>query len=320
MQHFRSVHDVPDLPALIEKALIYKRLPRHHNGLGVGKTLGLVFLNPSTRTRISSQIAARNLGMEVVVFNADKDGWSLEFGEDVVMNGTSVEHIREAAPVLGAYFDVLALRSFPALVSKQEDESEYILEQFVRYSEVPVISLESATLHPLQSFADVLTIKELFKEKRRPRVALTWAPHIKALPHCVANSFAQWVNAWGEADLIIAQPEGYELDEKYTAGATITSNQNEALEGADFVYVKNWSATQPYGTVQCLDANWMLTLDKLQATNQAKVMHCLPVRRNLELSAEVLDSPSSIVVQQAANRVWAAQAVLASICNTDFSR
>lgn len=313
MKHFRSVYDVPDLPALIEKALAYKRIPHHHSGLGVGKTLGLVFLNPSTRTRISSQIAARNLGMDVVVFNAGQDGWSLEFGDDVVMNGASVEHIREAAPVLGAYFDVLAVRSFPALTSHQEDESEYVLEQFVRYSGIPVISLESATLHPLQSLADVLTIKELFRGNHRPRIALTWAPHIKALPHCVANSFAQWINAWGEADLVIAQPEGYELDEKYTSGATITGNQDEALAGADFVYVKNWSATQPYGTVQCSDARWMLTLDHLKATNQAKVMHCLPVRRNLELSAEVLDSPSSIVVQQAANRVWAAQAVLASL-------
>ena len=313
MNHFRSVHDVTDLPKLIEKALAYKRIPHHHSGLGAGKTLGLVFLNPSTRTRISSQVAARNLGMEVVVFNAGQDGWSLEFGEDVVMNGTSVEHVREAAPVLGSYFDVLALRSFPTLASRAEDESEYVLEQFVRYSGVPVMSLESATLHPLQSFADVLTIKELFTEKRRPRVALTWAPHIKALPHCVANSFAQWINAWGEADLVIAQPDGYLLDEKYTAGATITENQAEALDGADFVYVKNWSATQPYGTVQCADASWMLTLEKWKATNQAKVMHCLPVRRNLELSAEVLDSPGSIVVQQAANRVWAAQAVLASL-------
>ena len=313
MNHFRSVDDVPDLQALIKKALAFKKSPRSHSQLGLGKTLGLVFLNPSTRTRISSQIAARNLGLDVVVFNADKDGWSLEFGDDVVMNGTSVEHIREAAPVLGAYFDVLALRSFPALLSREVDESEFVMEQFVRYCGIPVISLESALLHPLQSFADVLTIKELFQEKRRPRVVLTWAPHIKALPHCVANSFSQWMNAWGEADLVIAQPEGYALDTKYTQNATITTDQELALQGADFVYVKNWSALHPYGTVQCTDTNWMLTINKLKRTNQAKVMHCLPVRRNLELSGEVLDSKHSVVVQQAANRVWAAQAVLDSI-------
>lgn len=313
MQHFRSVHDVPDLPTLIDQALAFKKSPRSHDQLGLGKTLGLVFLNPSTRTRISAQIAARNLGLDVVVFNANQDGWSLEFGDEVVMNGTSVEHIREAAPVLGAYFDVLALRSFPALVSRQADESEFILQQFVRYSGLPVISLESATLHPLQSLADVLTIKELFAEPRRPRIVLTWAPHIKPLPHCVANSFAQWITAWGEADLIITHPAGYALDTKYTAGATITTNQEEALADADFVYVKNWSAMEPYGTIQCSDASWMLTLHKLKATNQARVMHCLPVRRDLELSAGVLDSPHSIVVQQAANRVWAAQAVLHSI-------
>ncbi len=313
MQHFRSVHDVPNLPALIAKALAFKQNPRSQSTLGSGKTLGLVFLNPSTRTRISSQVAARNLGLEVIVFNADKDGWAIEFGEDVVMNGTSVEHIREVAPVLGAYFDVLALRSFPALLNREKDESEYILEQFVRYSGLPVISLESALLHPLQSFADVLTIKELFAEKRRPRVVLTWAPHIKPLPHCVANSFAQWITAWGEADLIITHPANHALDEKYTRGATITTEQDAALAGADFVYVKNWSAMEPYGTVQCTDARWMLTLDKLKATNQAKVMHCLPVRRNLELSGEVLDSAHSVVVQQAANRVWAAQAVLDAI-------
>lgn len=313
MQNFLSINDVANLPKLIEGALAYKNAPHRDSQLGAGKTLGLVFFNPSTRTRISSQLAARNLGMEVIVFNVDKDGWSLEFKDGVAMNGSSVEHVREAAAVMGAYFDVLALRSFPALHNQAEDASEFVLGQFVRYAGIPVISLESAALHPLQSFADLLTIKELWGEKRRPRVVLTWAPHIKALPHCVANSFAQWINAWGEADLVITQPEGHLLDEKYTAGATVTDYQDEALAGADFVYVKNWSATDPYGTVQCTDASWMLTLEKLKKTNQAKIMHCLPVRRDLELSAEVLDSAHSVVVQQAANRVWAAQAVLASL-------
>ncbi len=316
LQHFRSVHDVPDLGKLLDLAAEYKRSPRRDVSLGTGRTLGLVFLNPSTRTRISTQVAARNLGMEVVVFNASQDGWALEFDDEAVMNGTSVEHIREAAPVLGQYCDVLAVRSFPALLDRAEDQREMILNQFVRYSGRPVVSLESTTLHPLQSLADLLTIRELWREKRRPRVALCWAPHIKALPHCVANSFAQWVTAWGEADLVVAHPDGYQLDPSYTGNAEITTNLDAALAGADFVYVKNWSAANPYGQAICDDASWMLTPQKMALTNAARVMHCLPVRRNLELAGAVLDSPASAVIQQAGNRVWAAQAVLGSILKT----
>ncbi|MCC6461580.1 MAG: acetylornithine carbamoyltransferase [Saprospiraceae bacterium] len=309
MLHFRSVHDVPDLPALLARAQAFKANPRQCADLGLGKTLGLVFLNPSTRTRISSQIAARHLGMEVVVFNAATEGWAMEFEDGVVMDGTRVEHIREAAPVLGQYFDILGLRSFPALQTKEEDHRESILNQFVQLSGLPLLSLESATLHPLQSLADLLTIQEL-RPARRPRIALSWAPHIKPLPHCVANSFAQWVTAWGEADLVIAQPEGYALDEQFTRGAHVTYDQAEALEDADFVYVKNWSATDPYGALRCTDPSWLLTPDKLARTRQARVLHCLPVRRDLELPAAVLNGPQSAVVQQAGNRVWAAQAVL----------
>lgn len=316
IQHFRSVSDVPDIGHLLDLAEAYKRAPRVDSTLGTGKTLGLVFLNPSTRTRISTQIAARNLGMEVVVFNANQDGWTLEFDDDAVMNGTSVEHIREAAPVLGQYCDILAVRSFPALVDKTGDRREKILNQFVEHSGRPVVSLESATLHPLQSLADLLTIRELWREKRRPRIALVWAPHIKALPHCVANSFAQWVNAWGEADLVVAQPEGYQLDPEFTGNAEITTDLDAALGGADFVYVKNWSATNPYGQAICQDASWMLTLQKWRLTNSARVMHCLPVRRNVELDGNLLDSPASAVIQQAGNRVWSAQAVLGSILKT----
>lgn len=293
--------------------MTYKMQPRYHENIGHGKTLGLIFLNPSTRTRISTQIAARNLGMEAIVFNAGTEGWTLEFGDDVVMNGTTVEHIREAAPVLGSYFDVLAVRTFPALQSHAEDYGEHILRQFVELSGIPVISLESATLHPLQSLADLLTMQELFKENRRPKVVLTWAPHIKPLPHCVANSFAQWVTAWGAADFVLTHPEGYALDPEFTTGATLTANQEEALQDADFVYVKNWSSTTPYGQMSVSDPSWMLTPEKLQVTNQAKVLHCLPVRRDLELSAAVLDGPHSAVVRQAGNRVWAAQAVLSEI-------
>lgn len=310
MQHFRSVHDVPDIPALLDRARAFQSDPRQCNDLGRGKTLGLVFLNPSTRTRISTQIAARNLGMDVVVFNAGTEGWAMEFADGVTMDGSSVEHIREAAPVLGQYFDILGVRSFPALQNRADDHGETVLRRFVALSGRPVLSLESATLHPLQSLADLLTIQQLWPHARRPRIALTWAPHIKPLPHCVANSFAQWVTAWGAADLVVAHPEGHALDAAFTPGAGSTTNQAEALDGADFVYVKNWSATEPYGQLTCHDRSWMLTPEKLGRTNQARVLHCLPVRRDLELAAAVLDGPQSAVVQQAGNRVWAAQAVL----------
>lgn len=313
MKHFTSACDVADINALVTKALAYKTNPLCDSGMGSGKRIGLLFLNPSMRTRISTQIAARNLGMEVVVFNMDKEGWKIELEDDAVMNGTTVEHIKDAAPVLGSYFDVICVRTFPALISKEEDYSELFLNQLIKYSGVPVVSLESATLHPLQSLADIITITELFREKRKPKVVLTWAPHIKPIPHCVANSFAQWVNIWGNAEFTITHPEGYELDVCYTKEATITHNQYDALKDADFVYVKNWCSVKDYGSVLCTDEQWMLTDKHLTHTNNAKVMHCLPVRRNVELSSEVLDGAGSIVTQQAQNRVWAAQAILSEI-------
>ena len=313
MKKFLSVHDVPNIQSLIEKALAYKSNPLTDKSLGAGKRIGLLFLNPSMRTRLSTQIAAQNLGMEPIVFNVGQDGWSLEFEEEAIMSGATVEHVKEAAPILGKYFDVLGVRTFPTLKHKEEDYSELYINQFVKYSGIPVVSLESATLHPLQSLTDLITITEIFKEKRKPKIVLTWAPHVKALPQCVANSFSQWVNAWGNADFVITHPEDYELDSKFTNGATITQNQDEALKGADFVYVKNWSTYVDYGRIYVNDPKWMLTNKKLEATNLAKVMHCLPVRRNVELSDEVLDGPNSLVTQQAANRVWAAQAVLSEI-------
>jgi N-succinyl-L-ornithine transcarbamylase len=275
--------------------------------------MGLLFLNPSMRTRLSTQIAAQNLGIESIVFNVGQDGWTLEFEEEAIMSGNTVEHVKDAAPILGKYFDIIGVRTFPTLKHKEEDYSELYINQFVKYSGVPVVSLESATLHPLQSLTDLITITETFEEKRRPKIVLTWAPHVKALPQCVANSFSQWVNAWGKADFVIAHPEDYELDTKFTNGATITHNQDEALRNADFVYVKNWSTYEDYGRIYCNDPKWMLTNKKLESTNQARVMHCLPVRRNVELSDEVLDGPTSLVTRQAANRVWAAQAVLSEI-------
>ncbi len=316
MTNFISANNAGNINVLVEQALIYKSNPFVDKVLGSGKRIGLLFLNPSLRTRLSTQIAAANLGMEAIVFNVDKDGWALEFTEGAIMNGITVEHIKDAAPVLGQYFDILCVRTFPSLQNREDDYAETVINQFIKYAGVPVVSLESATLHPLQSLADVMTIKETFKLPRKPKVVLTWAPHVKALPQCVANSFAQWMNAWGEAEFVITHPEGYELDESFTKNATIITNQDEALKDADYVYVKNWSSYKDYGKIKSDGGDWILTNEKLQVTNGAKVMHCLPVRRNVELSDEILDSKNSLVTQQAGNRVWAAQAVISNILKT----
>lgn len=325
MKQFITVNDVLNpsfggvgeaINALVKKALAYKANPFADKALGAGKRIGLLFLNPSLRTRLSTQIAASNLGMEAIVFNVDKEGWALEFEEGAIMSGNTVEHIKDAAPILGNYFDVLAIRTFPSLNNRDDDYSEMFINQFIKYAGVPVVSLESATSHPLQSLTDIITIQEDSKlriNNSKLKIVLTWAPHIKPLPQCVANSFAQWINAWGEADFVITHPEDYELDEQFTKGATIIKNQDEALKDADYVYVKNWSTYTDYGKIYENDPSWMLTNEKLKLTNNAKVMHCLPVRRNIELSDEILDGPNSIVTQQAGNRVWAAQAVLSEI-------
>ena len=265
------------------------------------------------RTRLSTQVAAQQLGMEAIIFNIGSEGWALEFEDEAIMSGNTVEHVKDAAPVMGKYFDILAIRTFPSLKNKEDDYSELYIRQFIKYAGIPVISLESSTLHPLQSLTDVITITETFKEKRRPKIVLTWAPHVKPLPQCVANSFSQWINAWNAADFVITHPEDYELDEKFTRGAHITHNQDEALKDADYVYVKNWSTYQDYGKIYCNDPEWMMTNENLALTNNAKIMHCLPVRRNVELSDEILDGPNSIVTLQASNRVWAAQSVLSEI-------
>lgn len=313
MKQFISVQDVPDIEKLIKLALKYKSEPFSDNTLGKNKTIGLLFLNPSLRTRISTQVAAKNLGMEVIVFNIDKDGWQLEFGEGVVMNGNTTEHIKEAAAVLGQYVSILGVRSFPGLKDRTLDYSEQVINNFIKYAGVPVVSLESATLHPLQSLADIITISELNPAGRKPKVVMTWAPHVKNLPQAVPNSFAQWINAWGQTDFVIAHPEGYELDEQFTRGAVITHNQQEALKDADFVYVKNWSSYNQYGQILNSDPSWMITNERLAVTNHAKIMHCLPVRRNLVIADEVLDGPDSVVIREAGNRVWSAQAVLSEI-------
>jgi len=308
MKLFSSVNDVTDVQALVREALHLKRNPYAYQHLGKNRTLGLVFLNPSLRTRMSTQKAGLNLGMNVMVLNMDKEGWALELQDGAVMNGSTVEHIREAAAVLGQYVDIIGVRSFPGLKDRDADYSEDIFNKFVKYCGVPMVSLESATRHPLQSLADLVTIEEL-KTKPRPKVVLTWAPHVKALPQAVPNSFAEWM-CKADVDFTIAHPEGYELYTDFTQGATITHNQDEALADADFIYVKNWSAYEPYGKVFGGYDDWMLTNENLKKTNNAKVMHCLPVRRNLELSDEILDGQNSIVIHEAGNRVWAAQAVL----------
>ena len=320
MKQFISVKDVTNINALVKKALSYKQQPLLDKNLGAHKRIGLLFFNPSLRTRLSTQVAAQNLGMEPIIFNVDKEGWALEFSEGAIMNGNTVEHIKDAAPILGNYFDILCIRTFPGLQDQSADYAENIINQFIKYAGIPVVSLESATLHPLQSLADILTIQEsmnlsgTFKNKK-PKVVLTWAPHIKPIPQCVANSFSEWVNAWGEADFVITHPEGYDLSTEYTTGASITHDQQAALKEADFVYVKNWSSYQDYGKVLCTDASWMLTPEKLSVSNDAKIMHCLPVRRNVELSDEILDGANSLVTKEASNRVWAAQAVLSEILN-----
>ena len=313
MKQFISVNDVSNIDALAAKALAYKANPYADKSLGANKRIGCLFLNPSMRTRLSTQIAAENLGMSCIVFNVGSEGWALEFEEEAIMSGTTVEHVKDAAPIFGKYFDILAIRTFPSLKNREDDYSELYIKQIIKYAGIPVVSLESATLHPLQSLTDIITITETFKENRKPKIVLTWAPHVKALPQCVANSFAQWINAWGKSDFVITHPEDYELKEEYTKGATIILNQEEELKDADFVYVKNWSTYNDYGKIYTNDPKWQLKKKRWAITNNAKVMHCLPVRRNVELSDEILDGPMSIVTQQASNRVWAAQAVLSEI-------
>jgi N-succinyl-L-ornithine transcarbamylase len=311
MKLFSSVNDVTDIQKLVSDAISLKKKPFVDEALGKHKTLGLIFLNPSLRTRLSTQKAGINLGMQVIVMNLDKEGWALETQDGVIMNGTTVEHIREAAGVMGQYCDIIGFRSFPGLVDREDDYAETIFNKFVKFSGVPVVSLESATRHPLQSLADLITIEEL-RKTAKPKVVLTWAPHVKPLPQAVANSFAEWMNK-ADYEFVITHPEGYDLAPEFVGSATVTNNQDEALAGADFVYVKNWSSYKDYGKILTDGEGWMMTNEKLKLTNNAGVMHCLPVRRGLELSHEILDGPNSLVLNQANNRVWAAQAVLKNI-------
>ncbi|SMG46154.1 N-succinyl-L-ornithine transcarbamylase [Marivirga sericea] len=295
---------------LIISALQFKENPFLKKEIGKGLRIGLIFLNPSLRTRVSTQIAANNLGMEAIVFNIDKEGWALEFEEGVIMNENKAEHIKEAASVLGGYFDILAIRAFPTLIDKEQDMADKVIHQFIKYSQKPVVSLESSSRHPLQSLADMMSIEETWQKVSKPKIVLSWAPHVKALPHAVPNSFAEWALGLGH-NLTITQPDGYELDAQFTKGAAIEYDQEKAVADADFVYVKNWSSYHDYGKLPKVKGKWLLKDHQLK--ENAKIMHCLPVRRNLELADELLDGNKSLVPLQAQNRIYAAQAVLFEI-------
>lgn len=324
MKKFTSVSDVENINQLVLEALIEKQFPFANKELGKNKTLGLIFLNPSLRTRLSTQRAAQNLGMDVIVMNLDKEGWSIETKDGVIMDGSAAEHIKEAAAVIGQYCDIIGVRSFPKLQNREEDYGDDILNKFIKYSNVPVVSLESATLHPFQSLADLITITEIYNSQlrtpnlpagqasSRPKVVLSWAPHPKNLPQAVPNSFAEWMTKT-DFEFVITHPQGYELAEQFTKGAKIIYNQDEAFKGADFIYAKNWSSYKEYGKILSQDKNWMITNKKMALTNNAKFMHCLPVRRNVIVADEVLDGPSSAVIQQAHNRIYSAQVVLKKI-------
>ena len=313
MKVFQHVSDIGDLHAAVAEALEVKRNRFAYKSLGENKTLLMVFFNSSLRTRLSTQKAAMNLGMNVIVLDVNQGAWKLETERGVVMDGDKSEHLLEAIPVMGSYCDVIGVRSFAQFQNKRDDYEERIFNQFVKYSGRPVFAMETATVHPLQAFADLITIEE-FKEVKRPKVVLTWAPHPKALPQAVPNSFAEWMCAT-DYDFVIAHPEGYELDEQFTHGATITHNQDEALRDADFVYAKNWSCYRDpnYGKIMSKDMNWTITAEKMALTRNGRFMHCLPVRRNMIVSDEVIESERSIVIPEAANREISCQVVLKRI-------
>ena len=308
MKSFFHVQDIGDLSKALEEAKQVKATPFAWQHLGKNKTIILVFFNSSLRTRLSSQKAALNLGLDPIVLNVNGDSWKLETRMGVVMDGDKSEHLREAIPVIGSYCDLIGVRSFAGLTDKEFDYNETILKQFIDYSGKPVISLESATVHPCQAFADLFTIEE-YKTKKRPKVVMTWAPHPRALPQAVPNSFAEWMNA-ADVDFVIAQPEGYELDPQFVGDARVVYDQMEAFEGADFVYAKNWSAMNPYGQVINKDMSWTVGARQMAVTNNAYFLHCLPVRRNMIVTDEVIDSPRSLVIPEAANRVVSAQVVM----------
>lgn len=311
MNHFLSVHDVDSINDLVAAGLEAKKSPFADQHLGHNKTIGLLFFNQSFRTRISTQKAAENLGLKVISLNVGADSWGLEMEDGVMMDGNKAEHVKEAAAVIGRFCNIVGVRSFAGLEDSATDYQEQVFQQFKKYASVPIVNLESATRHPLQSLADCITIAE-FKKVQRPKIVLTWLPHIKPLPQAVANSFAEWMNK-SEVEFVITHPEGYELAPEFAGSAPVVYDQRAAFEGAHFIYGKNWSSYRSYGQMLTEGRDWVVDESKMALTDNGYFMHCLPVRRNLKVTDGVLDSPQSLVIEQAANREWSAQAVLREI-------
>ena len=308
MNDFITLSDLPDFKQTLDLAMYFKKNPYELNSLGKGKTLGLLFFNPSLRTRLSTQKAAQNLGLSTMVMNFSQESWALEFEDGTKMSGLRSEHVREAAAVVSQYCDMIAIRAFASLSDKVKDEAEVVLRSFAKYASVPIINMESSTAHPLQALADAITLNE-FKTSHKPKIVLTWAPHPKALPHAVGNSFTRMVGNL-DVDFIIAHPKGYALNPEITKGVKCLTNQDEALDGADFVYTKNWCSYEHYGQILRTDDKWMITSEKMELTNNGKFMHCLPIRRNIVATDSVLNSTNSLVINQSENRIYSAQAVL----------
>lgn len=311
MQHYLNINDLDSLDKTVKEAIDLKKNELKFKALGEGKTICLLFFNNSLRTRLSTQKAAQNLGLNTIVMNFGNEGWELEFEDGIVMNQNKSEHIREAAKVIAQYCDIVAIRAFASLTDKEKDKAETVMNSFKKYAGIPVVNMESAAGHPLQALADAITMEE-FKTAHKPKVVLSWAPHPKALPQAVANSFVEMMQLQ-DAEFVITHPEGYELDPDITKNSKIEYNQNKAFENADFVYVKNWSNFKEYGKITNKDESWMVTADKMKLTNNGKFMHCLPVRRNVIVADEVIDSENSVVIQQANNRTYSAQIVLKKI-------
>ena len=311
MRHYLNINNLDNLQNTVQEAIELKKSELKFSELGKGKTICLLFFNNSLRTRLSTQKAAQNLGMNPIVMNFGSEGWQLEYEDGIVMNQDKAEHVKEAAKVIAQYCDIVAIRAFASLTDKEKDLAEVVLNNFKKYAGIPVVNMESAVGHPLQALADAISMEEI-KIPHKPKVVLSWAPHPRALPHAVANSFVEMMQLQ-DADFVITHPEGYELNPEVTKNASIEYDQKKAFENADFVYVKNWSSFKDYGKVVCTDENWMIDADKMSVTNNGKFMHCLPVRRNVVVADEVIDSENSIVIEQANNRTYAAQIVLKKI-------
>lgn len=312
--NYLSIKDIDSMNEWVSEARSLKEKPLAYSDLGKDKTIGLLFFNPSLRTRLSTQKAAQNLGMTTMVMNFDKEGWALEYEDGIIMDQGKSEHIKEAAQVISQFCDIIAIRAFASLEDKEKDKAEIVLNGFVKYASVPIVNMESSVGHPLQALADAITLEEDKSrlKGRKPKVVLSWAPHPRALPHAVANSFVEMMHKQ-DADFVITHPEGYELDPEITGSSNIEYDQKKAFEGADYIYTKNWSSFNEYGKVKSKDSSWMISADKMALTNDARFMHCLPVRRNVVVEDAVLDNANSLVIQQANNRTYSAQIVLKKI-------